>query len=80
MCFFVLRVDVDGLVVVCAQGKNIQQAGVQVVLIAQKLKAPYIFFHTKRPALAKLLKRFHFQHFSSGSNNSHVYRMVINGF
>lgn len=77
--YFVLRVDGDVLTVVCAEGKNIKKASFIVNELACRLKLNFIEFHTKRPALARLLKRWNFKFYKTDSNNYQVFRMVAYG-
>jgi hypothetical protein len=76
--YYVLRVDSDGLVVLCAQGANIKQSSHVIVALAKRLNCPAIYFHTKRPALARLLKHCNFNFFETDPDGLSVYRMLIN--
>lgn len=78
-CFFVLRVDADGLCVVCAEGKDLLKAAPFIVRAAEQIKANSIVFHTKRPALKRLLRAFGFAYELTDKNGYFVFRMVING-
>tara|TARA_R110001606_G_scaffold253423_3_gene401176 strand:+ start:3871 stop:4230 length:360 start_codon:yes stop_codon:yes gene_type:complete len=75
--YFVLRVDSDGLVVVCAQGKNIAKSSAVIIKLAKKLGVKSIFFHTKRPALARLLKSCNFKFMETDPEGLLVYQMVM---
>lgn len=74
-CYFVLRRDCDGLVVVCAEGKNLKLAEPVIVAFARSISAPAIIFHTKRKALARLLDKFDF--LTMDSNGYHVFKRVL---
>jgi len=75
--YFVLRVDGDALTVVCAQGQNLKAASFWVIELAKKLNLPFILFHTKRPALARLLKHCNFNFFETAPSGYAVYRMAV---
>ena len=77
--YFVLRVDSDALTVVCAEGKALKRASHIVIELAKRLNLQYIDFHTKRPALARLLKHCNFKFFETAPSGYAVYRMVQNG-
>lgn len=77
--YFVLRVDGCALTVVCAEGGALKKAAPVIVALAEKLKLKYIDFHTKRPALARLLKHYNFKFFETAPSGFAVYRMVQNG-
>lgn len=77
--YFVLRVDGNALTVVCAEGKNLKAASYWVVRLAEKLNLKSILFHTKRPALQRLLKHCNFNFFETAPSGYAVYRMVLNG-
>lgn len=76
--YFVLRVDGNALTVVCAQGQNLKAASFWVIEIAKKLNLKEILFHTKRPALAKLLKHCNFKLYETLPSGYEVYKMVVN--
>tara|TARA_B100000700_G_scaffold37798_1_gene37460 strand:- start:5654 stop:6007 length:354 start_codon:yes stop_codon:yes gene_type:complete len=76
-CYCVLRLDADGLVVVCAQGANLNHIAPLIVRLGQRLKAGAILFHTKRPALKRLLRAYPFKFLMHDNNGHHVYRMAI---
>lgn len=78
-CFFVLRVDVDGLCVVCAEGKNLLDAAPFILKAAKQIKVQSIVFHTKRPALKRLLRVYGFTYELTDENGYFVYRMVLHG-
>ncbi|KPW04949.1 hypothetical protein AN213_00445 [Pseudoalteromonas sp. P1-8] len=75
--YFVLRIDSDGLVVVCAQGQNIKQASHIIIELARRLHIRNIYFHTKRPALARLLKHCNFKYLETDPNGCRVFGMVV---
>jgi len=76
--YLVLRIDCDSLTVVCAQGNNLKAASYWVVELARKLKLNSILFHTKRPALARLLKHCNFKFYETAPSGYKVYKMVVN--
>lgn len=75
--YFVLRVDGDALTVVCAQGQNLKAASYWVVQLAKKLNLNAILFHTKRPAIARLLKHCNFKFHETAPTGYTVYKMVV---
>lgn len=77
--YFVLRVDNQALTVVCAEGRNLKRASHIVIKLAQKLSLTSILFHTKRPALTRLLKHCNFNFFETAPTGYEVFRMVLNG-
>lgn len=76
-CYCVLRLDCDGLCIVCTQGKNGLKIAPHIVRIARKLNAPSIVFHTKRKALARFLRAYNFNYQMTDTNGYFVYRMVL---
>ncbi len=78
--YYVLRVDSDGLVVVCAQGKNIKKSSLVIIELAKKLNIKHIFFHTRRPALARLLKHCNFKFIETDPNGLSVFGMVVHEY
>lgn len=60
-CFFVLRGEGDELVIVVAEGKNLKAAAPQIVNKAKKDGFKTLRFHTKRPALNRLLSGYGFK-------------------
>ncbi len=74
-CAFVLRAEGSEMVTVCAEGKNLLKA---VPLIIQKAKErgyKTIRFHTKRPALQRLLNKINVSAYEA----ERVYRVVLDG-
>ena len=76
--YLVLRVDGDALTVVCAEGQNLKAASYWVVELAKKLHLTSILFHTKRPALQRLLKHCNFKYFETAPSGYAVYKMAVN--
>lgn len=76
--YFVLRVDGEALTVVCAQGQNLKAASFWVIETAKKLNLKAILFHTKRPAIARLLKHCNFKYFETAPSGYAVYKMAVN--
>ncbi|MEI8606653.1 hypothetical protein [Pseudoalteromonas sp. B160] len=76
-CYCVLRLDDDGLCVVCAEGKNLLKMAPHIVRIARKLKTPSIVYHTKRKALARHLRAYNFNYEMTDTYGHLVYRMVL---
>lgn len=77
--YFVLRVDGDVLTVVCAEGKGIKKASHIIIELARRLRLKSIEFHTKRPALKRLLKHCNFNFKYTAPSGYAVYSMVIYG-
>ncbi|TMN45983.1 hypothetical protein [Pseudoalteromonas sp. S2755] len=78
-CYCVLRVDRDGLCVVCAAGKNLLAIAPKVVSLARRISAPSIVYHTKRTALKRLLSAYQFVYESTDEDGYAIYRMTLNG-
>ena len=55
--FLITRLEKNTLVVCCAAGQGIAEAGVYLLAAAMQHKLTEIRFHTQRPALAKLLNK-----------------------
>lgn len=77
-CYCVLRIDSDGLCVVCAQGKNLRTIAPYIVRLAKRLRTHSIVFHTQSRALSRLLYRYNFQYEMTDTSGYLIYRMVIN--
>lgn len=56
--YMITRVDHDHLVVCCYEGKNLKHAVPHLIDAAKKGGQVCLRFHTKRPALARLLKNY----------------------
>lgn len=77
-CYCVLRADVDGLCIVCAEGENLLHIAPLIVAFARRIKAPSIVFHTKHKGLSRLLSAYPFKHESTLDDGHKVYRMILN--
>lgn len=71
--YMVTRMETDELVIVAFQGKGLANVAPILVETAKRHGLDSIRFHTKRPALARLLKHWQPEHVE------HVYRVHING-
>ncbi|MEC4091149.1 hypothetical protein [Pseudoalteromonas rubra] len=78
-CYCVLRLDPDGLCVVCAQGRSLLRIAPHIVKVARRLSAPSIVYHTQRPALARHLSAYNFNLEMTDEYGYQVYRMVLHG-
>ncbi len=56
--YMITRVDYDHLVVCCYEGKNIKHVVPHLIAAAKKNGQVCLRFHTKREALARLLKDY----------------------
>ncbi|KZN46004.1 hypothetical protein [Pseudoalteromonas luteoviolacea] len=74
-CYCVLRLDPDGLCVVCAAGKHLLKIAPCIVKLAVHHNAPSIIFHTRRPALARHLSAYNFKYEMTDKNGYLVFRM-----
>ena len=76
-CYCVLRLDDDGLCVVCAEGQNLLKMAPHILRIAKTLNTQSIVFHTKRKALARHLRAYNFNYEMTDTSGHFVYRMVL---
>lgn len=61
--YMVTRVERGTLTVCCLQGAHAHQVAEWVFARARELGLARVRFHTRRPGLARLLKRFAFAHY-----------------
>lgn len=71
--YMITRVETDHLVVCCYEGKNVKHAVPHLIAAAQEKNLSAVRFHSKRPALARLLKEY------KPELVEYVYRISANG-